>query len=73
MPISREFNGGGYALGGPPFKEPLIRVALFTRRKTASAGATACGRDEAEAWTPTNIALRLILIALIALVPCVSF
>jgi hypothetical protein len=71
MPISREFNGGRYAPGGLPFKKLLTRVVLFYAAQDSNrARDGACGRDGAEAWTPTNIALRLILVALIALVPC---
>jgi len=58
MPISREFNGGGYALGGLPFKKLLTRVALFyAAQDSIRARESACGRGGAEAWTPANIAL----------------
>jgi hypothetical protein len=70
MPISREFNGGGYAPRRAAIHKLLTRAALFTRRKTATAGARACGREGAKAWTPTNIDLSLVLVALNALVPC---
>jgi len=70
MPISRAFNGGGYAPGGLPFKKLLTRVALFyAAQDSVRVRESARGRDGAQACAPTN-ALWLILVALIALVPC---
>jgi hypothetical protein len=72
MPISREFNGGGYCPRRAAIqKASHSRRTFYAAQDSICGRESACGRDGAEAWTPTNIALWLILIAaLIALVPC---
>jgi hypothetical protein len=47
MPISRDFKGGGYASGGPPFKKLLTSAALFTRAHNRISGRENLGRDGA--------------------------
>jgi hypothetical protein len=69
VPTFRKFKDG-YASGGLPFTSFLIGTALFGMAlKTASAGADLA--DEMELpMNLTNIGLWLILIAMIALIPC---
>jgi hypothetical protein len=70
MPISRDFKGGGYASGGPPFKKLLTSAAPFYADAQPHLRARRPGTRWSLTMDPTNIALWLILIAMIAIIPC---
>jgi hypothetical protein len=70
VPTLRKFSDSGYVSGGLPFAGLLTSTALFGKAlKIVSAGA-----DLADEMEPpmnlTNIGLCLILVAMIALIPC---
>jgi hypothetical protein len=70
MPFFREFKDGGYAFGGRPFVQLLICAGIFDPAPTNRDRRRGSARlRRSLIMDPINIALWLILVAMIAIIP----